>query len=220
VPYSTCGCIPDPINSGHHNSRFVSKVLHEDSTSRTIDNPRPELISSANEDTDGSHASEHSLAIDGPSGKDEKDTVMTGEFKTERGYYTAKKEASSIPTTDQWIDLQSERKQTNPTRDSHKEQFTDPYVGAGGGAYYPYWGISMIPTFGYVRAIIQVLLGFDSPHIDSTTAMRIWDSPMHVVIVAVEEDVEEDVGVDVEGDAVEALKGLSSLGILQCMVTV
>ena len=211
MPYSACGCIPDPVNSGRNNNRFVSKVLHEDSTSRTIDSPRPEIISSVNE---------YSLAIDDPSGTDAKDTVMTGEFKTERGYYTAEKAASSIPTHDQWASLQSERKQKDPKRDAHKEGSTDPYVGASGGAYYPYWGISMIPTFGYARSIIQVLLGFGSPHIDSTTAMRIWDSPMHVVIVAVEEGVGVDVGVDVEGDAVEALKGLSSLGILQCMVTV
>ena len=137
MPYSVCGCVPDPVNSGHPVSHFVSTVSHKDSTFCTVDSPH--------EDADAPRTFGHYLGVGDPSGEDVKHTVITSEFKTERGYYHAEK-APLSPTHDPWVNLQSERNQKDTKRDIHKEAFIDPYVGAG--RYYPYWGISMIPTFG------------------------------------------------------------------------
>lgn len=145
MPYSVCGCVPDADNSGHRISRLVSKVLHKDAAPRTIDNCRPDLISTANEDADASHPSEHNVDVGDPSGKASKRAVVTREVKAERRYHGAEK-ASGNPTHDPWVSLQAERNPRRTKRDGHKEAFTDPYVGAG--AYYPYWGISTFPAFG------------------------------------------------------------------------
>lgn len=137
MPYGVCGCDPDPDNSGNRTSCSVSKVLHKDSTSSTVDSPRPDLVSLANEDAD---PSEHDHAVIDTSAK-----VMTGDFKADMCYHNVEN-ASLNPKHDTWVSTQAERNQRRTKRDGDKETFIDPYVGAG--TYYPYWGISMVPAFG------------------------------------------------------------------------
>lgn len=145
MPYSVCGCLPDPDTSGHRISGFVSKVLHKDATPRTTDNPCPDLISIVKGDADSPQTSEHNVDVGDPLGKASEHGIMAHEFKAERRYHNAEK-APSNPEHDPWANLQAEQNQKPTKREGHKEAFTDPYVGVG--AYYPYWGISVTPAFG------------------------------------------------------------------------
>lgn len=149
MPYSVCGCDPDPDpnTSGHRSSHFVSNILHKEATPRTIDSPRPERISLANEDTRTAQAPEHNTDVGNPSGKAPKRTVMDREINAERGHHNAEKASvnpNPNPKHDPWVGLPVEQNQMRTG--GHKEAFTGPPIGAG--AHYPYWGVSMIPGFG------------------------------------------------------------------------
>ena len=146
MPYSVCGCDLDPdLNtSGHRSSQFVSNILHKEATPRTIDNPRPERISLANEDGNAAHPPEHNVDVRNPSGEAPKRTVMDRGIEAESGHHNAEK-PSVNPKHDPWVGLQVEQNQMR-TKGGHTEAFTGPPIGAG--AHYPYWGVSMIPAFG------------------------------------------------------------------------
>ncbi len=101
----------------------------------------------ANEEADASHPSEYNPAVDDPSSKAAERAVMTREIKPEMRYNNAEK-TSLYPTHDLWVGPQAERSQRDTKREGHEEAFTDRHVGSG--TYQPYWGISMIPAFGWV----------------------------------------------------------------------
>ena len=150
MPYSACGCVPDPHNNSvHHADRFVSEVSHKNSTSRTVNNFHPDLTLLVSEEGGAWRPSEHNPAGGDPSSEAAEQSVMTSEVKAERKYHIGEK-APLQPTHDLWVSPQAARSQRHAKDDRREEAFTDRRVGSG--AYCPYWGISMIPAFGWVRS--------------------------------------------------------------------
>ena len=107
-------------------------------------NRRPDLVSTEDEDANASHPSEHNVEFGDPTSNIARRALDKREAKAQGRFYKAK-QACTSPKRDPWVQLQAER---NSKRDGHKEAFTDPMVGAA--AYYPYWGITMFPPYGYV----------------------------------------------------------------------
>jgi hypothetical protein len=150
VPYSVCGCVPDP-DAESRVSRFVSKLSSIGSKkdkevlpdSRPINN-RPDLVSIEDDEADSSHPSEHNLQFGDPNDPMTKLQKAAREKKSEKCLASAKKGAMKDP----WRALQAERAERNRLRgeENHREAFTNPYYGYG--YYYPYWGVSMAIPFG------------------------------------------------------------------------
>ena len=144
VPYSVCGCVPDPDKASGSLSRLASKFWSSKSQPVPLVNSRPDLVSTEDEDANASHPSEHNVEFGDPTSPTARRALGKREAKSQ-GRFNKAKQACTSPKRDPWVQLQAER---NSKRDGHKEAFTDPMVGAA--AYYPYWGITMFPPYGYV----------------------------------------------------------------------
>jgi hypothetical protein len=150
VPYSVCGCVPDP-DAESRASRFVSKLSSIGSkkekeivpNGRPINN-RPDLVSIEDNEADSSHPSEHNLQFGDPNDPMTNWKKNVREKKSEKCISSAKKGG----TRDPWRALQAERAEKRRNAD-HREAFTNPYYGYG--YYYPYWGVSMAVPFGSVQ---------------------------------------------------------------------
>ncbi|KAG8809141.1 hypothetical protein FRC17_003599 [Serendipita sp. 399] len=154
VPYSVCGCVPDPDQESRM-SRFASKIAtigRSKSSERVggrggahpqVPNPRPDLVSTEEDEADSSHPSEHNLQFGNGNPRDWKVTgsVQLREKHTAKCVASAKKAA----TRDPWRGLQAERNENRRSR-GHKEAFTDPH--SGSGQYYAYWGVSAAIPLG------------------------------------------------------------------------
>ncbi|CCA72245.1 hypothetical protein PIIN_06179 [Serendipita indica DSM 11827] len=129
VPYSVCGCVPDP-DSESRISRFASKISSglkkrdESPASKTLVNNRPDLVSTEDDEADCSHPSEHNINYGDPTHSDAKLKKEHREVKTAKCVASAKKGASRDP----WRGLQAERNEKRK-KDGHKEAFADPYYG-------------------------------------------------------------------------------------------
>lgn len=147
VPYSLCGCIPDP-DAGSLLSRFASKIGtigkkgKERASVPPLINKRPDLTCPEDEAADSSHPSEHNLHFGNPQDAETWAKKDAQQKKATKCATKAKKSASR----DAWRALQVERNGKKEDG-SHKDAFTDPYYGYG--YYYPYWGVSMAVPFGF-----------------------------------------------------------------------
>jgi len=144
VPYSVCGCVPDPDGASGTFSRLAAKFRSSKDQPAQLVNPRPDLVSTEDEDANASHPSEHNVEVGDPSSQIAQHALNKRTTKVERRLNKAK-QACTNPKRDPWVQLQAER---HTKRDGHKEAFTDPMLGAA--AYYPYWGITMFPAYGSV----------------------------------------------------------------------
>lgn len=148
VPYSICGCVPDPETESRL-SRFASKITkigskREKNASETPAAPvntRPDLVSTEDEDADSSHPSEHNIYFGDPNERMTALKKAARERHSEKCATSAKKAAARDP----WRALQAQRNEKH--RDAHKEAFTNPWWGSG--AYYPYWGVSVAIPLGF-----------------------------------------------------------------------
>lgn len=144
VPYSVCGCVPDPDTASGFFSRLASKFKSSRGQPVPLVNGRPDLISTEDEDANASHPSEHNVEFGDPHSGIALHASSTREAKAQRRLIRAMK-ARKVPKRDPWVQLQAER---NSKHDGHKEAFTDPMLGAA--PYYPYLGITMLPAYGSV----------------------------------------------------------------------
>ena len=142
VPYSVCGCVPDPDRASGSLSRLASKFRSSKGQPVPLVNPRPDLVSTEDEDANASHPSEHNVEFGDPDSLAAQRALSKREGKA-KGRLSKAKLACTSPKRDPWVQLQAGR---NLKRDGHKEAFTDPMLGAA--AYYPYWGITMFPPYG------------------------------------------------------------------------
>jgi hypothetical protein len=155
VPYSVCGCVPDPDEASGTLSRLISKFRSsskDEPAPAALVNPRPDLISTEDEDANASHPSEHNVEVGDPT------AVMTQRAVSKRTAKAARrleraKTARTHPKRDPWVQLQASQN-AKRERDGHKEAFTDPMLGAA--AYHPYWGITMFPPYGSVLSCLVV----------------------------------------------------------------
>lgn len=144
VPYSICGCVPDP-DAESRISRFASKITNigkdknKDAAPGLPVNTRPDLVTLEDEDADSSHPSEHNIEFGDPKNSIASWKKGVREKHAEKCLASAKKGAARDP----WRALQVQR---NGKRDTHQEAFTNPYYGYG--YYYPYWGVSAAIPFG------------------------------------------------------------------------
>jgi len=141
VPYSVCGCVPDRDRESGIFFQLASMFRSSKGQPVLVINSRPDLLSMEDEDADASHPSEHNVDFGDPNSEVARSALSTREAKAYGRLYKASRCTS--PKRDPWVNLQAERKLQ---RDGHKEAFTDPMLGAA--AYYPYWGITMFPTYG------------------------------------------------------------------------
>jgi len=142
VPYSVCGCVPDPDTASGSFFRLASMFQSSKGQRVPLVNRRPDLVSTEDEDANASHPSEHNVEFGDPSSQTARRALSTREAKAQ-GRLNKAKQACTSPKRDPWVQLQAERKSK---RDGHKEAFTDPMLGTA--AYYPYWGITMFPPYG------------------------------------------------------------------------
>ena len=155
VPYSVCGCVPDP-NQESRISKLANKISQlasrkDKSPAPSVPpvNTRPDLVSVEEEEADSSHPSEHNINFGDPNSAE---TLKQKEIREQRAtkcVASAKKGASRDP----WRGLQAERNEKRKD-DNHTEAFTDPYYGYG--YYYPYWGVSAEIPYGYVRHVSPI----------------------------------------------------------------
>ena len=144
VPYSVCGCVPDPDEASGTLSRLAARLRSPKEQPAPLVNPRPDLVSTEDEDANASHPSEHNVELGDPLSQTTRIAIHKRADKADSRLTRARK-ACTNPKRDPWVQLQAER---NAKRDGHKEAFTDPMLGAA--AYYPYWGITMFPPYGSV----------------------------------------------------------------------
>lgn len=144
VPYSVCGCVPDPDGASGTFSRLAAKFRSSKEPPAPLVNPRPDLVSTEDADANASHPSEHNVEVGDPNSTTTRLALSRRTAKAERRLNRAK-QACTNPKRDPWVQLQAER---NAKQDRHREAFTDPMLGAA--AYYPYWGIAMFPPYGSV----------------------------------------------------------------------
>jgi hypothetical protein len=140
VPYSVCGCVPDPDRESGTFSRLASRFQSSKGQLVSLVNRRPDLVSTEDEDANASHPSEHNVEFGDPNSQKARRALGKREAKAQ-GRLRKAKQACTSPKRDPWVQLQAER---SSKRDGHKEAFTDPML----GAYYPYWGITMFPPYG------------------------------------------------------------------------
>jgi len=144
VPYSVCGCIPDPDRASGSLFRLASKFRSSKDRPVPLVSHRPDLVSTEDGDAIGSHPSEHNIEFGDPNSQTSQRASSKRAAKANERLSRAN-QACTNPKRDPWVQLQAER---NPKLGGHKEAFTDPMMGAA--AYYPYWGITMFPPFGSV----------------------------------------------------------------------
>jgi len=144
VPYSVCGCAPDPDRASGSLFRLASKFRSSKDRPVPLVNPRPDLVSTEDEDANASHPSEHNIDFGDPKSQIAQLALSKRAAEADKRFSRAK-QACTNPKRDPWVQLQAER---NSKRDGHKEAFTDPMMGAA--AYHPYWGITMFPPYGSV----------------------------------------------------------------------
>ena len=144
VPYSVCGCVPDPDEASGPLSRLAAKFRSPKAPPAPLVNPRPDLVSTEDDDANASHPSEHNVEVGDPNSPTAQRALGKRSAKAERRLSRAR-QACTNPKRDPWVQLQAER---NAKQDGHREAFTDPMLGAA--AYYPYWGITMFPPYGSV----------------------------------------------------------------------
>jgi hypothetical protein len=144
VPYSVCGCVPDPDPEKESGIlfRLTSKFQAPKGQPVPLFNRRPDLVSTEDEDANASHPSEHNVEFGDPKSQTAGRASSKQKAKAQ-GRLSKAKQACTRPKRDPWVQLQAER---SSKLDGHKEAFTDPMLGAA--AYYPYWGISMFPPYG------------------------------------------------------------------------
>jgi len=147
VPYSVCGCVPDPEQDSGI-GKFASKLGRiggkKHKNYAPILNPhnnRPDLVSTEEEEADGSHPSEHNVQFGDPVALETQKQKNSREKRVQKYVASAKSGAAK----DTWCALQVERNEKRREGD-HKEAFTDPHHGYG--AYYPYWGVSATTSYG------------------------------------------------------------------------
>ena len=150
VPYSVCGCVPDPDRASGSFFRLASKFRSSKGQPEPLINRRPDLVSTEEEDANASHPSEHNVEFGDPTSPTARSALSKREGKAQRRLNKAKAACTS-PKRDPWVQFQAGR---NSKKDGHKEAFTDPMLGPA--AYYPYWGITMFPPYGSV-ALLSVL---------------------------------------------------------------
>jgi len=127
VPYSICGCVPDPDPESRL-SRFAHKIgigRKEQVVHGAPINTRPDLVATEDEEADSSHPSEHNIDFGNP--QDSTASLKKGDLEKHIGRHleSAKKAAVSDP----WRALQVERSARN--QQNHRQAFTDPYYGYG-----------------------------------------------------------------------------------------
>jgi len=144
VPYSVCGCVPDPDRASGSLFRSASTFRSPKDRPVPLINHRPDLVSTEDEDANASHPSEHNIDFGDPNSQTAQLALRNQAAKAHERLSGAKR-ACANPKRDPWVQLQAER---NSRRDGHKEAFTDPMMGAA--EYYPYWGITMFPPYGSV----------------------------------------------------------------------
>ncbi|KAG8821508.1 hypothetical protein FRC17_009795 [Serendipita sp. 399] len=119
-------------------------------------NPRPDLVSTSEEDADASHPSEHNLHFGGggidPSDASVSEQITRREAVIVKSVASAKKGAQKDP----WRGLQAERNEKRKEK-GHKEAFTDPH--SGSGDYYPYWGVSAAVPIGFYGGFLIANVG-------------------------------------------------------------
>ncbi|PVF99604.1 hypothetical protein CPB86DRAFT_813763 [Serendipita vermifera] len=158
VPYSVCGCIPDP-DPEPPLSRLLSKLssfLHknEESNSRRetiLVNTRPDLVTTEDHEADTSHPSEHNADFGDPNDKPAQWKKERRERKSVQRVASAQKGGDK----DLWRDLQAKRAEKRrlallyggDDNRWHREAFTDTHHGYG--YYYPYWGVSAAVPIGF-----------------------------------------------------------------------
>ncbi|KAG8808965.1 hypothetical protein FRC17_003680, partial [Serendipita sp. 399] len=153
VPYSVCGCAPDgEVESTM--SRFTSKITaigtgssrkqqrDKSSDGSRVPNSRPDLVSTAEDEADTSHPSEHNLRFGDPNNPIVRERGLSREKQVAKSVAIAKKGGSRDP----WKGLQAERSEQRK-KEGHKEAFTDPE--SGYGTYFPYWGVSTAIPIGF-----------------------------------------------------------------------
>lgn len=154
VPYSVCGCVPDPDPESRL-SKFASKIANIGSKKEKPDpngpppvlvNHRPDLVATELSEADSSHPSEHNLQWGEASGDPHHANAKVTRDARERRSQKYTEKAKKAAHKDPWRALQAERKEKR--RDRHREAFTDPHLGYG--SYYPYWGVSAAVPYGYV----------------------------------------------------------------------
>ncbi|KAG8820781.1 hypothetical protein FRC17_010054 [Serendipita sp. 399] len=111
-----------------------------------IDNIRPDLVSTEEEDADASHPSEHSMHFGGHPPGDS--AVLAQVVRREQAIVKSVASARKAAEKDLWRGLQAERHERRKWK-GHKEAFTDPHSPAGYGTYYAYWGVSSEIPIGF-----------------------------------------------------------------------
>jgi hypothetical protein len=128
VPYSICGCVPDP-DAESRLSRFAQKIGNigkkEEIVNGPLVNTRPDLVATEEEEADSSHPSEHNIEFGNPQDSEAFFRKGVREKHTQKCLASAKKVAAKDP----WRALQVERNSRN--QQNHRQAFTDPYYGYG-----------------------------------------------------------------------------------------
>lgn len=140
VPYSICGCVASAETTVSRTMRLAAAVL----TVASSHNERPDLITTDEEDADGTHPSEHnSILVNTPTASEKR------EARELKHLSMLEKQAKDVAKgrADVWT-IMRERRRTRSedgstaTRGKHSGSFFHPV---------PYWGVSPEPygTFGF-----------------------------------------------------------------------
>lgn len=149
VPYSLCGCAPDPgENEKPRRSHFASKIKNilrkpkEENPAPSLVNTRPDLVTLEDDEAGSSHPSEHNTEFGDPK---HLLTVYKTYARVDKTTEHVANAGNGVPL-DPWRALQADRREKR-IKQTHREAFTDSTHGYG--QYYPYWGVSMAVPFGF-----------------------------------------------------------------------
>ncbi|CCA71946.1 hypothetical protein PIIN_05881 [Serendipita indica DSM 11827] len=105
-------------------------------------NPRPDLISMEDEDSEASHPSEHNVLF----GKPESAGPNARRSSRQKKVGGFVRRAQTQGHDDPFCILQVERNKNNKEKEGHLEAFTD--IKEGSAKYYAFWGVSMAIPLG------------------------------------------------------------------------
>jgi len=142
VPYSVCGCAPDPIQSNTF-SKLASKIFKPDAakreTSAELKNERPDLVSAEEADADATHPSEHnSVLVMGYKFGEAIKKVRTAQVDRRVKDATKQRQKNEEKQrTTTWTDIQIRNREN--ARANHVEAYS---------AMYPYPGLYPFGVYG------------------------------------------------------------------------